>query len=132
MTILNSLNLYYNRLEAFLPSELGLLTDLTALRISENEWDGTIPSELQNLQNIEEIAIHDKLRQEKELTRSLPKFDNSPKLMFLSLESNKLDETIPEGFLGGYEVDSNGCNRMLIGLSGNESTRNIPDCHSKH
>jgi len=132
LTMLKSVNLYYNRLQGSLPSELGLLTDLTALELSENEWEGTIPTELQNLQNIEEIAIHDKLRQGKGLTGSLPKFDTSPKLMFLSLESNKLDGTIPEDFLGGYNVESNGSNRMFIGLSDNKLTGNIPDSLLKY
>lgn len=96
-----SLNLYYNRLTSTIPTELGDLNNLEALELSENGFTGSIPTELQNLPELLEISIHHRLRRDAGLTGSLPAFNESPKLKFVSFESNRLEGTIPSNFLNG-------------------------------
>ena len=56
------LSLYDNELSGEIPSELGRLTNLRALRLDGNELSGEIPPELGSLTNLEELYLGNELR----------------------------------------------------------------------
>ena len=58
LTALEELRLSNNFLTGPIPSELGRLTELEVLRLSNNALSGPVPSELGNLANLEELRLH--------------------------------------------------------------------------
>jgi hypothetical protein len=81
-----------------LPTELGKLTGLHALDLSENTFHGGLPTELQLLTKLSSFALH---QSSGSIVGPLPAFDVFPDLRSLNLESNFFEGTIPSNFLGG-------------------------------
>lgn len=96
-----------------IPSEIGVLTQLTHLEYDLSELVGTIPSTLSNLSRLDFLSLFDNkltgtipplatLSQltylnlgHNELTGSIPSLSNLSKLDYLSVGSNQLTGTIP-------------------------------------
>jgi Leucine-rich repeat (LRR) protein len=115
------LNVYGNSLTGPLPTELGALTDLVTLDLSENKFTGTLPSEIGLLTSLRTLAIH---QSEGNLGGALPAFDTFPQLKGLFLESNKFSGTIPENFLMGI-IDKS--SEITISLASNSLTGSVPE-----
>ena len=98
-----------------IPVELGNLTNLTGLYLSDNELTGSIPVELGNLTNLTGLYLSDN-----ELTGSIPaELGKLTSLTSLSLSRNKLTGSIPAEL-------SKLTNLTSLSLSGNELTGCIP------
>jgi hypothetical protein len=83
-----------------LPTELGELTLLHSLDLSENKFTGTLPAQLESLSQLTVFAIH---QTEGKIGGSLPAFATFPKLKELNLESNNFEGEMPNDFLAGVE-----------------------------
>ena len=85
------LDLSENELNGTIPSELGSLTNLEVLKLSQNQLNGTIPSELGNLSNLEVLDLY-----ENRLSGTIPiELGNLTSLEALALFKNNLRGTIP-------------------------------------
>ena len=85
------LDLSENELNGTIPSELGSLSNLGVLRLSENQLRGTIPPELGNLTNLEVLNLF-----ENRLSGTIPsELGNLSNLGALALFNNNLRGTIP-------------------------------------
>ena len=85
------LDLSENELNGTIPSELGSLTNLEMLDLSENQLRGTIPPELGNLTNLEVLNLF-----ENRLSGTIPsELGNLSNLGGLALSKNNLRGTIP-------------------------------------
>ena len=85
------LDLSENELNGTIPSELGSLTNLETLRLSDNQLRGTIPPELGNLTNLEVLNLF-----ENRLSGTIPsELGNLSNLGALALFNNNLRGTIP-------------------------------------
>ena len=94
------MNVYGNSLTGDIPTELGILTLLHSLDLSENQLVGTLPTELDRLTKLAVLAIH---QTNSELTGTLPSFNRFPLLRELNLESNAFTGAIPDAFLSGIQ-----------------------------
>ncbi len=88
---LRVLSLTDNRLSGEIPSELGELTNLKELSLSENRLTGAIPSSLGNLTALERLSLSDN-RLSGEIPSQLGSLVNLDRL---SLSENQLSGTIP-------------------------------------
>ena len=85
------LDLSENELNGTIPSELGSLTNLETLRLSDNQLRGTIPPELGNLTSLEVLNLF-----ENRLSGTIPsELGNLSNLGALALFNNNLRGTIP-------------------------------------
>lgn len=85
------LDLSENELDGTIPSELGALTNLEKLNFSKNQLRGTIPPELGNLTNLRFLDLY-----EIRLSGPIPpEFGDLTKLEALALFKNNLRGTIP-------------------------------------
>ena len=122
-TSVRALSLEYNSLEGTLPSSLGNLSQLQTIHLYDNTLNGTLPSSLGDLSRLQEMSMF-----ENGITGSLP--DSLGKLSLLNslyLYSNEMSGTIPDSF-------SNFQNQLIFFyLYNNSFTGNVPDwiCHSK-
>ena len=101
LTQLTYLNLAGRQLRGTIPSTLGRLFQLNTLYLYENLFVGTIPSTLGNLGQLEELELS-----ENQLTGTIPfTLGNLGQLEYLGLEDNQLTGTIPSelGYLGKLE-----------------------------
>lgn len=88
---LERLDLSENRLTGSIPAELGSLDSLEVLDLSNNRLAGSIPSELGSLGNLEELEFSFN-----QLTGSIPpELANLSSLSWLSLYRNQLTGSIP-------------------------------------
>ena len=91
LTNLEWLGLTENRLSGPIPPKLDKLTNLKELYLGQNELSGTIPPELGNLTNLEELFLHSN-----KLSGAIPsELGNLTKLTALSLWGNGLSGTMP-------------------------------------
>ena len=98
-----------------IPRELGNLTGLTDLRLSNNKLTGVIPPELGNLANLESLSVWNS-----ELSGAIPaELGNLSNLTFLRLNWNQLTGPIPPELGNLSKLDS-------LYLGGNRLTRAIP------
>ena len=110
-----SLDLNDNQLSGTIPTQLGNLANLEELLLTRNQLTGTIPTWLGNLANLEELYLW-----ENELTGTIPsELDSLSNLELLSLSSNQLTGEIPPE-LGSLS------NLVELSLWENELTGTIP------
>ncbi|KAG7337090.1 RHS repeat-associated core domain containing protein [Nitzschia inconspicua] len=141
---LESLYIGYNLLYGPLPSRLGVMSQLQVFNAFDNNFFSTIPSELARMQNLRTLVLSENLiygeipqemsampslrgfaanREEKagpRLSGSLPSFDQVPQLIYLYLQGNELQGSIPSNFLSASKL------ARFIGLSSNLLTGRIP------
>ncbi|MHC5077133.1 MAG: leucine-rich repeat domain-containing protein [Planctomycetota bacterium] len=104
-----------NNLSGTIPAELGNLSNLNALSLSENQLTGSIPVELGNLTNLAYLAIA-----VNQLTGNIPtELGNLTNLKYFYLNNNQLTGTIP------LEI-GNLTNLESFWLSYNQITGSIP------
>jgi len=109
------ISLSYNNLVGTLPSELGNLANLQELYLFENQISGSIPPELGNLANLRNLDLF-----ENQLSGSIPpELGNLPNLYVLALFSNQLSGTIPPE-LGNLS------NLYYLYLNANQLSGSIP------
>mmetsp|Transcript_13744 Transcript_13744/g.29349 ORF Transcript_13744/g.29349 Transcript_13744/m.29349 type:complete len:235 (-) Transcript_13744:300-1004(-) len=82
LTKVTALRLYGNSLDGTIPTEIGLLTDLTELELYDNKLTGTIPTEIGKLTKLEELHLEGN-----KLSGSVP-FEIFTKLTFLTSTSS--------------------------------------------
>jgi hypothetical protein len=104
-----------------LPTELGKLTVLHGLDLSENTFRGALPTELRLLTKLSTFAIH---QSSGGLGGPLPAFDAFPDLRELSLESNAFEGTIPSNFLAGV-ADKTALISVFLGF--NQLVGDLPE-----
>jgi hypothetical protein len=102
-----------------LPTFLGELTDLHSLDLSENQFEGSLPTELALLTSLFEFNLH---QTKGNLGGQLPAFDTFPLLSQLNLESNHFEGSIPDNFL----AMSDKTKEILVALGFNKLTGDIP------
>jgi len=86
-----SIGLDDNRLNGFIPSEIGNLVELKSLYLEGNRFTGEIPSEIGQLSNLEELSLSSNLFE------TLPEeFSNLDSLKRLYLSNNNFSGDIPE------------------------------------
>ena len=109
------LNLYGSQLTGAIPSELGNLTNLRALLLSNNQLSGPIPGALGGLSNLEALDLWGN-----ELTGAIPaELGRLARLRSLSLGENELTGPIPVWL-------ENLSNLLSLSLGGNTLTGPIP------
>ncbi len=114
------LDLSENELNGTIPSELGSLTNLEELNLSQNQLSGTIPLELGSLNNLTTLSLFDN-----RLSGGIPsELGNLSNLELLALFENNLRGTIPTELA---ELD----NLRWLMLSGNQLSGSIPSELSK-
>ena len=114
------LDLSENELNGTIPSELGSLTYLEELNLSQNQLSGTIPLELGSLNNLTTLSLFDN-----RLSGGIPsELGNLSNLELLALFENNLRGTIPSELA---ELD----NLRWLMLSGNQLSGSIPSELSK-
>ena len=110
-----SLNLGENQLAGSIPPELGNLSNLQDLEIYNNQINGAIPPELGNLSNLRFLELSNNL-----LAGSIPSIlGNLNNLQFLLLGENQLAGSIPPE-LGNLS------NLLYLDLEENQLTGSIP------
>lgn len=112
--------MYGNTLGGSLPTEIGELSLIHSLDLSENAFSGTLPSELKKLTSLSTFALHQTNGQMK---GQIPAFDVFPNLRELNLESNNFEGSLPETFLGGISDKSA---EISIALGFNHLTGSVP------
>ena len=116
LTYLESLNLSENGLREDIPPELGNLENLEVLNLSNNDLQGEIPPELGNLENLEILGLFGN-----DLQGEIPpELGNLHNLKALSLGSNELEGEIPP------ELE-NLQNLEILDLSNNRLEGLLPD-----
>ncbi len=116
LSYLEYLNVTNNQLTGTIPIELLYLVNLKHLYIDDNELTGTIPIEIDNLSNLQSLALDNN-----QLTGNIPiQIGNLSYLEELYLDNNQLTGNIPE------EV-GNLSNLRELYLFNNQLTGNIPE-----
>ena len=88
---LTTLDLRWNTLSGPIPSEVGMLRDLSGLYLFRNGFSGSIPSEVGNLQSLTEVDVNNNV-----LTGQIPsEIGQLTQLTRLKLENNTLSGSIP-------------------------------------
>ena len=101
LTGLNRLWLSEHRLTGSIPPELGNLVELESLLLSQNRLTGPIPPQLGNLVNLRELILD-----RNELTGDIPpELGNLKNLKILQLSLNNLTGCVPRELSG--QIDSN-------------------------
>jgi len=91
LTKLGNLALSDNQLSGPIPSELGNLTELKGLFLSNNELSGSIPPELGNLKNLNVLDLHNN-----QLSGPIPaELGNLKECLGFDLRANQLSGSIP-------------------------------------
>ena len=104
-----------NQITGEIPPEIGNLTKLTHLELFNNQITGEIPVEIGNLTNLDQLILFGN-----QLTGGIPiEIMNLTKLNYLTLGSNQLTGGIP------VEI-GNLTNLKLLELHGNQLTGEIP------
>jgi hypothetical protein len=116
LTNLEELDLSDNQLTGSIPPEIGNLTNLTFLDLGDNQLTGSIPPEIGNLTNLTYLSLFNN----QQLTGSIPsEIGNLTNLEELYLSDNQLTGSIPS------EI-GNLTNLEELYLSDNQLTGSIP------
>ncbi|KAH7572639.1 hypothetical protein JRO89_XS04G0284500 [Xanthoceras sorbifolium] len=91
LTYLKTLDLSNNKIHDSIPYEIGNLTNLTILDLSNNQLSGRIPNSLGHLNNLQTLSLKLNLLSG-EIPQSLGKLSS---LVYLSFRGNKLSGEIP-------------------------------------
>lgn len=111
----NKLILWNNLLKGNIPTELENLSNLQELSLSFNQLSGTIPSELGSLSILETLKLH-----YNQLNGNIPpELGNLTNLQYLSLRNNHLSDNIPQE-LGAL------ANLQSLDMGWNQLRGNIP------
>lgn len=116
LTWLHRLNLEASNLtNQCLPSNIGMMTELTHLKIASSIMLGTIPSELGNLSNLKELELYSN-----SLIGNIPEsLSQLQNLTRLDLYNNKLD--------GSVDIVTSLRNLEILNLNGNRFMSTIPN-----
>jgi len=85
-----------------IPSEIGLLTSLISLGLSESGFSGTLPSEMALLSNLSTLDLQNASMISGEIPSELGLMGVTGKLSSVYIEGTGLSGTIPAGFMGVY------------------------------
>ncbi|XAR49196.1 Non-specific serine/threonine protein kinase [Bertholletia excelsa] len=77
-----------NQLSGEIPETLGLVTNLTALRLDRNSFSGTVPSNLNDLKNVQELFLSNN-----KLTGPFPNLQGMDALRHVDLSNNTFNLT---------------------------------------
>ena len=112
----DTLYLPYSGLTGVIPPEIGNLTNLTYLRLDDNQLTGPIPPEIGNLTNLTYLIL-----ESNQLTGEIPsEIGNLTNLTRLYLDDNQLSGIIPD------EICNQGDSSP--GLTGNQLCPPYPSC----
>ena len=115
LTSLTSLNLTNNQLSGSIPTQLGSLTALTNLGLGHNQLTGSIPTQLGSLTSLRSLSLYNN-----QLSGTIPtQLGSLTALTSLSFGSNGLSGSIPSA-LGSLT------NLTSLNLSANQLTGSIP------
>ncbi|RWR97663.1 MDIS1-interacting receptor like kinase 2-like protein [Cinnamomum micranthum f. kanehirae] len=115
LTNLTQLDLYNNQISGSIPPSLGNLSNLVALVVHENEISGPIPQEIGNLTKLKLLTFFDN-----NITSSIPStFGRLINLYQLQLQGNQLSGPIPQEIGNLNKMDQ-------LDLSDNNLTGPIP------
>lgn len=115
LTQLKKLRITENNISGTIPNEIGLLTQLTELRISSNKLSGAIPNEIVNLTNLKTLELENN-----NLNGLIPTgIFQLPNLKSLRLSDKLFSGTIPASIGSLLNLEE-------ISLSGNGLTGAIP------
>ena len=96
-----------NKIPGTTPTEIGLLTELASVSMTNATLSGTIPTEMGNLVNLRRLWLY-----ANDLTGNIPaQLDQLVDLEVLELHNNKLSGAVPQGVCAnvdgsGYEFKS--------------------------
>ncbi|KAI2505230.1 hypothetical protein MHU86_9226 [Fragilaria crotonensis] len=115
LTQLTYLSFYTNYLTSTIPSEIGLLTKLTFMNFEKNSFTSTIPSEIGRLTQLTALDFSNNF-----LTSAIPsEIGLLTKLTYLDFEINSFTSTIQSAFSRLTQLE-------LLDLSSNAMTSTIP------
>lgn len=116
-TQLTDLDIRFNSLSGPLTEEINNLIYLETLSMSNNNFDGTIPS-FDRLTNLKSLRMGDNL-----FTGGVPSFETHSKMTSLDLSGNRLSGQIPSNLLKSSSTDE----LIFIDLSSNTLTGVVPN-----
>ena len=116
----HSLDLYKNELAGSIPSQIGLLSKLINLDLSENSFDGELPAPFLSMTNLEKIHLH---QTDGGLHGTLPAFHDFPRLHELFLDNNLFSGQMPSNFLAGVTDKTR---NMKVTLTSNKISGAVP------
>lgn len=116
LTELEVLDLSQNNLSGELPAELGSLSKLRHLHLHLNQFSGDLPASLQNLVDLEELRLFDN-----RFSGPLPEWlGGLAHLSVLELNNNAFTGTVPSSWEGLSALEH-------LNLAGNQLSGELPD-----
>ncbi|PQM34328.1 putative leucine-rich repeat receptor-like protein kinase [Prunus yedoensis var. nudiflora] len=90
-----------NNLTGSIPSTLGLVQSLQAVRLDRNSLNGSVPSNLKNLSNIAELHLSNN-----QLTGPVPNLTNLSSLCYVMMENTRLQGEVPQALFSNYNLET--------------------------
>jgi len=110
-----------NQITGEIPPEIGNLTKLTHLELFNNQITGEIPVDIGNLTNLDQLILFGN-----QLTGGIPvEIMNLTKLNYLTLGSNQLTGKIPESIC---DLNIDWSNNSKFNISNNQLCPSYPSC----